>query len=255
MLMHKIGVIFCSYAIPESTAESIKPWLKLGCKIAGVSFPFKDFPPQDNIENLEILKDLHSEFPNFISLEYGNEPLPESDIRNLALEKLKPFCSHFIIVDADEYYQEKDILMLDKYLYDNTLHAFYKIEFKNLFGENQWYPGFNPARIFRFSWNNLFINKFHYDNDILYLNEMDGTLIDCKSLPHKTIPKHILNPIHDSWGNNLRSKNKIEYQIKHFGNGNINACSFKWDEKSNEIKLNLDYYKITGKEIPILFNL
>ena len=60
-------------------------------------------------------------------------------------------------------------------------------------------------------------------------------------------------PVHHSWNNLERSKKKIDYQIKHFGHGNSNYCSFKFNQEKNCIEFNDEYFLLTGEKKPDIF--
>ena len=95
--------------------------------------------------------------------------------------------------------------------------------FKNyiLDGKTIYCKGFCPPRIFRRTGGDMIsaeIDRFYYDNDLIYKLSGDTFYNQCnyKDLSSKTIPDNIAHIKHLTWLHK-NGKNKVMYQIKHFG--------------------------------------
>lgn len=260
-----LGIIFCAYGMEKEMIEkSLNPWIKYnednkeGHKviISVTSCSFLGFPSQNNTETLNCL-DLYRERHLIDSIFTSEEPISECEARNMPLKRLLELKVDVIVAwDSDEIVNNQEINYLISFLEQdkNSKNYWHRIFYKNLtFNENTFVRGFNPARIFWRDKDLLYLVAY-YDDNYVYYSDGWGK-IDCRKLENSSIPIENFEPFHFSWINNERSKNKVKYQIEHFGGGNPNACSFKWNEIENKLEFNLDYYKQHNKEIPKLYNI
>lgn len=252
----KIGILGCGYACDDYVEEVLQPWINLrkqfSTVISCVSNLFSEYFDlgiyQDNSKTLDIL---NKKFENreIDYLFYPEKASQEAIARN---EALKPLLSNncdivWLLDLSDEIYSEKEIIKTIEFIQSEPFISWFKIEFKNfIFTKDTYIDGFKPPRIFRRKYNEFNLERFFWDNDVLYKNENISK--NYQELPSLIIPKSVCNPLHYTWLNNERSKNKIFYQEKHFANGA--GCSFKWGD--NGLEWNEEYFKKTGQPKPIL---
>ena len=264
----KIGLLFCAYGIPEYIEQSINPWIKakekFDIKIAAVHGQFKenhDLGYEDNdLETQQKLLDrLASKELDFVyrQNEYNNEKKygSEAQIRNKGLQFLLNESVDCILPwDLDEVITEQEISNLIDYLKKDEFIAWYKIEYKNLtFNRKTYTKGFSPPRAFKTNYGCGYkLKEMIYDNDVSYIT-VDGQIIHYQQLPSQKIGTHVLNPLHYTWCDYERAKQKIEYQNKHFGH--YAGCSFKINEKEQRIEFNESYYRKTNEMLPELYYL
>lgn len=252
-MRYKIGIIFCSYNNKEYLLDSIDPWINcvknnLGGDeflISAVSVPFKHFPLQKRDSSYRIL-DNYVSMGLIKELFLIDEPMDETAARDLCLESLKKeFCDIIILVDNDEIFTVEQICNIIKFIKKDPYVAWYRLCLKNYVGDGYLSDPFTPPRIFR-NVGKFKLFRFIEDNLISYLDEEKE--INPNTLGNKTIPKEIAFVIHKSWPNDLRSKDKCNYQMARWGD-----CSYKWDEETG-IQLNEDYYLSRGLVIPKILN-
>lgn len=174
------------------------------------------------------------------------DPLYEYQLRNLNVEAAKASGQNFYyfwLLDHDEKYTIEEIEAAYKFAEEQEHKGFewFKINFQNyVIKKGCWVDDFSAPRI----WNFSILDKFYYDNEVLFTNgekasENNGTLI----------PKEIgVFPRHDSWlGSKSYLQRKIMFQRVHYS-----ACSYKWNNSTDSLDFDYNYYFTTGKEIPIL---
>ena len=255
--MLKLGVLLCAYDCEDLLAKCLSPWINYNDNqnkiiISAVSTQFEDFEFANNLKTLEILDKYKSE-NKIDSIFISNIPLKEHAARNLSLNRLlKLKCDVVLIWDSDEIISKEDIGNLFNFLENdkNSANIWYRINYKNLtFDNNHYTLGFDPARLFWTNKDNYELQYLFYDNDCLFYYL--GDIISYLNLPFKHVPNCM--PVHHSWNNLERSKKKIDYQIKHFGHGNSNYCSFKFNQEKNCIEFNDEYFLLTGENKPDIF--
>jgi hypothetical protein len=244
-----VGILISAYALEDYIEDCLSPWLEFDLPMACSSFHFKSFEKKDNTKTIEKLNTLlNKDYQKCFS----DDPLvlEEAEARNISLNFLKQQkVDSIFILDVDEFYSKKDIEILLEYIKDPDFNfcAWGSVNFKNyIFDEKTWVDGFCPPRFFNMEYRGLKLDKFYWDNDITYVDDKGG-IFDYKHLPHITIPKNKLHIKHLTWMNNLRSKEKVEYQIKHFGH-----CSYKWNYGENKLEFDLDFYKKHNLPLPQL---
>lgn len=245
----KIGIIYCGYNTEEYIKDTISPWInaksKFDINISAVSLPFEEYLGLDQKKDktTDILIDLLKN--NKIDSLY-TEPkyVKEHTARNFCLfNLLDKKCDIIFLVDSDEFYTEKDIDRIFRYVEENPQYDCYEINLKNyVFDGNQWIDGFHPFRIFRADRHGG-INHFYWDNDLIFNNGKTH-----KNTNYITIPKEVTHVKHMTWLNNEKSKLKIQYHMKHF-----NACSYKWNDSLDILEFDLDYYDRCGYERPKIY--
>ncbi len=243
----KIGILGCFYDCAEDIDDVLEPWKRVKEEsyshellISSIHCQFKEYadmgiPNYDGHTAAKIAENKTIDLP-FTSM----VPLTEAQARSLPLNfLLEQDVDAVWLLDGDEFYTIKEINSIIKYVEDNPDYYYYKINFKNyIFDGKKWIDGFCPNRIF---WTNKAhkIDKFYWDNDILYSNGSTQS-----SFPECEIPRDVAHIRHMTWLHS-NGKKKTEYHAKHFG-----ECSYKWNEEKSEIELDLDYYKKHSKETP-----
>jgi hypothetical protein len=248
--MRKLGIILSAYSLDEYVEQCLSPWQSFDVPIACCSFQFENFQKQSNEK---CLNELRRFIPEECLFYDDSKSLKEHEARNIPLEYLKnnTDIDTILILDIDEFYTKKEIENLLNFINseDFSWIAWSRINFKNyIFDGQMWTDDFCPPRIFKIKYQDYFLDKFYWDNDILYTKE-NGEQADYKRLSSITVPKKDAHIKHMTWLNNERSKNKIEYQEKHFG-----KCSFKWDYINNKIEINYKYYQDNNISAPSVFN-
>ena len=245
----KIGVLFTIYNCESYVDDCLRPWFNLkndyditmSCT-SGMFKPYLElgFKPK----NKTTLQKLIQYDIDYLISTGSNSLIDEDQSRNNALNFLKKNCDIIWIVDGDEFYSETDIKNIINYINETPEFDWYSINFKNYtFTEKTFIDGFCPPRIFRTDRNGG-INKFYFDNHILYNN---GDVFENKS--NKSIPRNIAWIEHYSWLNkDSRSKEKIDYQNQRFGGG----CAFKWNEECQSLEFVKEFYEKQNLDTPIL---
>lgn len=254
MNLPKIGISAIGYQCSEHLDKVLEPWIDFNKKhnniIISVShglfpeteklgFPIKS--TDDTIEKLEAYLDKNL-IDQFIFLE---TPTFEKDIRNSTLPfLLAKDIDYLLLLDLqDEIYTEKNIIDICDFITRENFISFFKINFKNYVIDNYSYvDDFIAPRI----WNNKLnggIKQFYYDNEILFNNGKKADDTSCR-----IIPRNIAFVKHLSWvGSKDYLKRKIEFQKIHYGH-----CSYEWNEKSNKLELNEEFYLKYNLPKPIL---
>lgn len=243
--MITFGLIYCAYNTEEYINQSIAPWtqVKLAYPVIPtvVSVPFIGFEQERIDKTEEMLKKIPFAY-SFID----NTPITEHEARNKCLHYLlEQKCDYIIILDSDEFYSVDEINNLLHLCQKDPFIAWYSVEFKNYtFSEDTYTEGFRPPRVFKTETFTHKMSSFFWDNDISYTRKSKGENVSYTKLAHAEIPKAVCHPKHLTWLDNERSKQKVEYQMRHFGH-----CSFKYIDK---LEFNEQFYKNNNQEIPKL---
>ena len=250
----KIGVIFCGFNMEEYIHDSLSPWISAReSKLSGnewviscVSVPFKEYK-DENIEEdkTRLILQEYYDAGKIDSLITEPDYSTEAIIRDRALQFLLEYrCDVIWLADADEFITEEQIKNINNHLNLNKWISWFSLSLKNyVFTESQYLEdAFTPPRIFRVNTNGYKINRCIFDNDFSYISDA-GQEVSYKSLPTKIIPKFVGWITHYSWLNNSKSRSKVTYQQKHFGD-----CSYIWGEDG--LEFNKNYYTKHGLSVP-----
>ena len=254
----KIGIIFCAFDCEDLIEKSLTPWIEASsviddiAEIGVVSVPFKDFEPRDNQKTVAKIQNMLFSAPEKVKsfLLSQNEPVTEAEARNMPLQYfLEKEFDLIWMVDADEYYSLQEIKNIIKFVENNPLTAWFSINFKNyIFNDKTWIDGFRPPRIFRTSCDCFTLKEFYWDNDLNYEHRIvKDRPVAYTQLPSQNVPKALAQVTHITWLSDERSKRKVEYQKKHFGD-----CSFDWSEENNKLIFNPLYFLKHGAPLPIV---
>ena len=247
----KIGVLATGFNCADYFDKVLEPWLQYKEKygeliISAVSGHFTGNAVIEDDSKELMLHAFNTKKIQYLALPVGD--FDEAAIRNLALTPLlKENVDIIWLLDFDEIYTLEEIEKILQFVQRESFIACFTIEFKNyVFTKTTYIKGFAPRRIWRVNYGSLLkLDKFVWDNDIQYKNIENNISLD-NLLPTGRIPN--ITPKHFTWLNDIRSKNKISYQEKHFAKGA--GCSFKWED--NQLKWNLDYFQKTGEPIPTI---
>ena len=237
----KIGVLGCFFDCANDLEKVLEPWKTFdNFTISSVHCQFAEYK-DEKVEDTETLKK-SIELLGEENVFHPQERLKEAEARTLPLKHLlKQGCDIIWMLDGDEFYTKDEIIKTLNFVKQNDLVDWYKINFKNyIFDGKSWLEGFCPPRIF---WTNRNegIDKFYWDNDIVYNN---GKKYTEKSFLE--IPKMLCHVRHMTWLHS-NGKAKYEYQIKHFGH-----CSYRWNYEKEELEFDLDFHSKNNVPIPIL---
>jgi hypothetical protein len=249
----KIGISAIGYECKEHLWKVLAPWRELRTKypnqffisVAHGVFPetkslgYPILSTDGTIEDLEICYNSGI----IDSLNVFKEPAYEKDIRNVTLPFLfsKDIDYLWLLDLQDEIYTEKEILSIISYIEEESFIPTFKINFKNyVFDINHYVDDFIAPRI----WNNklnLGVDKFIYDNDIIFKNTLRAD-----QLAVKIIPKNIAFVKHLSWvGSKEYLNRKIEFQKNHYG-----QCSYMWNNEKECLDFDLSYYQRYNIQLP-----
>jgi hypothetical protein len=175
----------------------------------------------------------------------------EAKIRDKALQYLLTQDVDFVILlDLDEFWTEDEIDNVVKFISTESSrpYAWMSINYKNyILDGKQYLDNFAPPRVFAVNYQGYTIDKFFWDNDIQYKENLSGRLINYKDLPHKQIEKNICHVHHNSWLDTPKNREKVKYHLKHFG-----ACSYRINPNTDSLEINFDYYLNNSLPIPLI---
>lgn len=260
----KIGIIFASLTDTEYVEKSIEPWLQIKQEkpenliICAVSAFFKEY--NQNIPEEQttrpylrgLLKDKKIDY----LIDGPDGLLLEHELRNIALQFLlnNHKLDYIFIVDGDEFYSVDGIKKITRYITLDEFVVWYKVHYKNiLFNGDVYTNGFAPPRIFKVKVGDLLLSRCYWDNDMIYkkaLSDKTFEEVAYTKLPSQKIPDSIHRPLHYTWLNNERSRDKIQYQKKRGW-----LCSYEWDYKNNQLIFNKEFFVKNNLIIPQTFSL
>ena len=253
----KIGILGCFFDCADDLEEVLAPWKafsqegynlqwgaseKVEFNISSVHCQFAEYKDEEIEDKKTLEKSI--ELLGQENVFHPEERLKDAEARNLPLKHLiKQGCNLIWIVDGDEFYTRDQIIKTLNFVKQNDLVDWYKINFKNyVFDGKSWIDGFCPPRIF-WTERNGGIDKFYWDNDIIYNN---GQKYTEKSFLE--VPKALCHVRHMTWLDS-NGKAKYEYQIKHHDFG---QCSYKWNYEKEKLEFNLDFYSKNNIPLPTL---
>jgi len=261
--MSTYGVIYCAYQAEDLVPRSLAPWVaaraaKLGNHafiICAVSVPFEGFDhggtPLDGTQDLLYDALAEGRIDRLIS---PPTPMKETEARGTVLRWLvEQGVDATVMVDADEFWTEAQIAATLSFVESNPWVTWFRIPYKQIVFDRQHYLAepFTPPRIHRVAAGGYRASGFWDDNNVVYtsLKHPDHTKRDI-DLASLTVPKEAAWVPHETWISNLRSKQKVEYQIKARGW----ECSFKWNDETG-LAFNEAYYAARGLPLPEVVSL
>lgn len=263
--MLKIGLIYCAYNCEKYLEESLKNWIfarkdKLEGNefvICAVSVPFEEYI-SENIpadKTIDLLTEYYNRFEidNLIT-----EPkyVKEHIIRDKALQYLlQQGCTDIVLFDGDEFITLEQLTDIINFVKLEPWISWFSFSYKNFVFDKNTYlkDAFTPPRWFRVKTNGYELKQFYWDNDAIYYGVMNknsqfiNKTISYKELPNKVISKFTVFLDHYTWLNDERSKQKVAYQLKHFGH-----CSFAWDDSKGGLIFDENFYKQNNLDLPKL---
>lgn len=262
--MKRFGVIFCGYQCDNDLDRVLKPWVDL-CQslniiISAISCQFAEYREMGQKYSNDATEQKLANYLHQGKIRYLNisaEPLKEAAARNLALEPLlMDKCDFIFLLDADEIYTEQEIKNIIEYVnrQDNELYMWFRIRFKNLFGDGKQYvDDFCPPRIFRRETEKFILDRLIYDNDFAYKEKHKVSyeipiIVPYNAFAYKEIPKNLCNPLHESWLDGERSIQKIAYQYVRWP-----SCSYK--HENGKVFINYKHYDDNRLSYPIIYKI
>lgn len=244
--MSRVGVIFTAFNMQDYVAAALAPWVAARTSrlddhefvICAVSVPFAGFPNEGRDSTLAILRS-HLEDRSIDHIIDSEIPMPETEARGAALTWLKTQDVDLVIqVDADEFFTERDISRIFRFVESNPFVPTFRLSLKNYVFDTKTYLAepFTPMRIHRVK---LPANKgieleasgFWADNNVYY--GTIGAQLRDDSLACLTIPTSCAWITHFSWLSCPRGRQKVEYQL-----GRGWTPSFMWDYENNKLIFN-----------------
>lgn len=266
-----IGVIYTAFNMADLVSTSLAPWVDAKraaldghtLKICAVSVPFDGFDHGDAAD--DGTQSLLATAKHWDQIDHAiihGTPMREVDARGAALRWLVDAgCDTTIMVDADEIWQMGEISAVFAYVKDHHYVAPFRLCYRNLVFDTKHALAepFTPMRIHRVRLSGVYQDYraagFWDDNNVYYqtanpINDNDAVRdIDLATM---TVPPTVACPLHHSWLSNERSKRKIAYQL--VGRG-WPECSFRWNETTNQLAFNEDYYARRGLPLPEVITL
>lgn len=246
----KIGFLLTAYNQREYIEDCLKNLVKFAKDgshlISCVSVPFSEYEDFYTEEDgTKSIVENHFKEGNIDFLFTEPEYISEARARTRALQPLLD-CDYVMLVDADEIYSYSDLEKIFEFVENSEFITWWTIPLKNYWGEGYIKEPFSPPRIFKVNIGNIKLDKFYFDNEVLYSDGKNHFSFEVMS--KSDIPKSLVWIPHYSWLNNEKTRLKCIYQEKHFAHGA--GCSYKWG--GNGIEINEEYYKKTGQKKPTI---
>lgn len=238
----KFGILCNFYGFPQYLDQVLQNWQNIdNCFFACASCKFDQYQEisylKEDAETVNLLKNKYSNLFEYI---YTDKLSNDSIVRNYPLKYLLSKNVDYIwLLDGDEFYTKFEIENIINFVKLQEFITVFKINFKNFFNDDKhWLDGFCPPRIFKVKINNLKLDRFYFENDVFYKDQNQND-IDYKTLSCLEVPRTIAHVKHYSWcGDKDFLKNKVKYQNLRY-NG---ICSYKWNDQTNSLELNEDFY-------------
>lgn len=256
MIKFNIGVTCIGYDSKELLTKALLPWIEL-----------KRYLP-DNIEKL-LISVSHGCFEetyklgypllskdgthNYINSLKNDNLIDNAIIYNTPQKEYTMWTNNYlwmkdkidllIMLNADEIWEPKEIENMLKFIEFNYLCNYFKINFKNFcINERTWVNDFIVPRV----WFTRVLGglKGFYQDDLV---EYENGIKDIQT-NHLVIPTNLVFPKHYSW---IGSKEYLQRKLN-FQKLRYHTCSYTWDNEKDELCLNEDFYKQSGKTKPIL---
>lgn len=258
----KIGVIAQGRNCADVLDDVLAPWIEAMKKhdihICLVTATFREMerlgePPHNTDATWEKFEEYSIKYSKNISSIKFNQYASEAQSRERGRQVLmaKDVSADLIwLLDlSDEYYTAQQIDKIIDFVKSEPFSTWFRLSFKNYVFDKKTYltAPFTPPRIWRTNIGGYKLSECVYDNDFVYVNA-GGAQISDKSLSNYIIPKSVAWIKHYSWLSDERGKKKCAYQAHHFIFGS--GCSYRWNEKDNELEWNPAYFKKVGEVIP-----
>lgn len=252
----KIGILGCGYECDELIDCVLPPWFNFSKDSDDdfvFSFVYGQFTEYIDIKgkNEVSTPTWYNRYKNKINYFFTPQPMLEKDMRNTALTPLlEEGCDIIILLDLqDEIYSRENIKNIINFIKKDSLTAWFSFSYKNYVFSDTTYLAdpFTPPRAFRVKSGSYKLHSFYFDNEVRYVGTITRDFKDFKSMSNKNIPKSVSWITHRTWPSNIRGRQKVEYQQKHFG---PQYCSFRWNDIENKLEFNPDYFTMLGKPIP-----
>jgi hypothetical protein len=244
----KIGIQVLAYNCHNTIEEVLNPWIKMkdryDIKIwvgSGQFRIYKELGYQNkNSETLSVLNELlNKKEIDFIFTPNEENLLSDHETRNMCIEYFKNNdIDLMVVLDSDEFYTEQEVVNYLNFVEENDQFTLYKTVFKNLISDGSHYldwERYSSAKIKSFGG----ISHYYFDGHWSFIGT-DGNNVEYRQTPTTTVPKNLVNPIHDTWTNNRKGsgddhiKSKVKYQEKYYSH----QSGWKWNEESQTIEVN-----------------
>jgi len=253
----KIGISGIGYQCAEHLSEVLQPWLDLRATSKQeilISLAYGVFPevyslsqinPDRPDGSLASLRELLFQ-KRIDTLFVSPVPKYEWDLRTCTLPSLlqRQIDLLWLLDLQDEIYSIDEIQRIVNFIERHKEAVWFKVNFKNYaFAMDSYIEEFIVPRIWR-ARVPAAVQRFHYDNSVTYEGGQKQ-----ETLPNTAIPRSVAFPKHLSWvGSPEYLKRKIRFQHLHYG-----TCSYRWDEESDSLQFNEDYYRRAGKPVPTVY--
>lgn len=244
----KIGIQVLAYNCHDTIEEVLNPWIRLKNKYdikiwvgSGQFRIYKEMGYENkNFKTLDVLYKLYENNKiDFIFTPDESNLLDDHQTRNHSIEFFKQNdIDLMVVVDSDEFYSDREVELYLEFIENNPQYTLFKTVFKNLVQDGNHYiewERYSSAKIKEYGG----ISHYYFDGHWSFQGE-DGNHIEYRWVPTITIPKELVNPIHDTWTNNRKGsgdnhiKSKIEYQEKYYSH----QSGWRWNEETSKLELN-----------------
>lgn len=258
MRKFKIGITMIGYECQEQLEKVLPYWIRLkenppansriesikigfthGCFEETAKLGFPILSTDGTIEHLMKLKDTDS----IDYLQIRDTPQKEYEMWTNGFQTFKDDIDLLWMLNTDEFWELDEIENVLKYIENNDLLDFYKVNFKNFcIDEDTWIDDFIVPRIW-WAKKQGGIKRFYQDDLLEYNNGKKD--VQCS---HLTIPPSVAFPKHYSWvGSKAYLQRKLNFQKLRYG-----GSSYRWNDITDKLELNDDYYRSIGKPKPTL---
>lgn len=260
-----IGCIYCAYNMADLVPASLTPWVEVKrapfeghtFKICAISVPFEGFDhggaPED-ATRAQLGAAVHcGDIDHAI---VRDKPMKETDARGAALRWLiGAGCDTVIMADADEVWTAEQITAAFAFVEANPWVVWFRVPYKQIvFTAAQWLEEpFTPPRIHRVHIPGGYRAAGFWDDNGVYYQRpweqesggsrveiVQDTVLACLVVPQSAVWVH-----HATWLSDERSKAKVAYQRRRWG-----QCSFRWNEETDQLEWDEAYHAQRGLSFP-----
>jgi hypothetical protein len=254
----KVGITFIGYECSELMPRALAPWIQIrknsslvdcfeslkislshGCFEETAKLGFPILSSDKSHEWMALQKELGN-VDNFILYK---DPMKEYDMWSGNYHWMKDDIDFLVMLNHDEMWTPEEIQSLFRYVSFNPFVNYYKVNFKNYcIDENTWVDDFIVPRMWWVN-RNVKLKGFYKDELVEYENGVKDF-----QTAFANVPKNLLFPKHLTWvGSKSYLQRKLHFQALRFG-----ACSYRWDDATDKLTLNDDFYAKFGVPKPIL---